>query len=382
MNHTDAAFLGLFLLVLPSVALFATIIAQGDRRWWRLFTCLALLVVAAIVAGDGWSRRLLLDGAVFLAALMIIGRGGPEAARSGRLYLALMVFSIVCIAGAMLLLAPGRTPLPHTGKTMILALVIIGFGIKLAFVPFYFWLPAVAAAASPMTTVVIVSVLDVAAFFELAHLRHAVPWVFMEYRAIWIMVALASMYGGALLALGQRDLKRMLAFSSIDDMGYLLLGLTAGPGMGLTGALAGAFGHSLSKLLLFGAVGVAEVRLGASLTLDRRGQAARFPVCSAAFIIGALAVIGIPPTVGFVGRWRLYAAGAELGGNALVTAMMIATAVAVLYYARAIHRVWLGGADERTVWPEARVPNLALTLLVAVILALGIFPAPFISVLP
>ncbi len=381
-TYTDMMVLGLFGLVLTGIVILALVVAQGDRRWWQLFTGTAVLVLAAFFIGDGWGRRILLDGAVFLSAAMIIVQGGQQCARAGRMYLALMMMAMCCISGAAVLVGPGVLPVQQTTKTVILALVVVGFGLKLAFLPFYFWLPAVAAAARPLTTVVIVSVLDVAAFFELAHFRLTAPWVFADHHAFWTTLALASMFGGALLALGQHDLKRMLAFSSIDDMGYLLLGLTAGSGLGISGALAGAFGHSLAKLLLFGAVAVVEARLGASLTLDSRGQAARFPLCSAAFILGALTVIGVPPTLGFVGRWRLYAAGAQLGGMALAGAMMIATALAVLYYARAIHRIWLGASAERVAWPKATIANVALALLSIVVILLGTVPSSWVLVVP
>jgi multicomponent Na+:H+ antiporter subunit D len=190
------------------------------------------------------------------------------------------------------------------------------------------------------------------------------------------------MFGGALLALAQRDLKRMLAFSTIDDMGYLLLGVAAGPGIGLSGALAGAIGHSLSKLLLFGAVGMAEGRLGQTLTLESRGQAARCPMSGVAFIVGALGVIGVPPTFGFAGRWRLYLAGAEFGGVTLVLTMVLATGVALLYYARAIHRVWLGAGVEAVVPREPRLVTLTLSIVMIGVIMMGVFPGAIIWQFP
>ena len=137
-------------------------------------------------------------------------------------------------------------------------------------------------------------------------------WVFSNHQGVWLTVALLSMFGGALLALGQTNIRRMLAFSTIDDMGYLLLGVVVGSEAGVTGALLGALAHSIFKVLLFGSVGVAEYRLGHSLTLADRGLASRFPVSSAAFIAGALGMIGVPPLIGFAGRWRLYLSGVEL----------------------------------------------------------------------
>jgi formate hydrogenlyase subunit 3/multisubunit Na+/H+ antiporter MnhD subunit len=158
-------------------------------------------------------------------------------------------------------------------------------------------------------------------------------------------VAVVSLIGAALLALAQTELKPMLAFSSIDDIGYLLLGLVLGGPNGMTGAWFGILSHGIAKVVLFGSVGAAEWYLGRPVSLNTRGLASRLPVASAAFMLGALGFIGIPPTLGFVGHWRLYLAGAELGGPLLVAVLCAASAMAVLCYARAIHRTWLGPAD-------------------------------------
>jgi multicomponent Na+:H+ antiporter subunit D len=378
----DPAFLGVFLVLLAGVAVFARAFPQGDRRWWGLLALLALLVMAGMLLGDGWPRRLLLDAGAFVAVAMVWNRGTPEARRAARTYLALLIVSVICLSAGLLLTQEGAGAPPDPWSRVAAGLFVIGFGLKLALVPFYFWLPGVAAAAAPMTSVLIVSVVDVAAVSECAHLRVAAPWVFTGTPDVWLAVALLSMFGGALLALAQRDLKRMLAFSTIDDMGYLLLGILAGPGVGLSGALAGALGHGLSKLLLFGSVGMAEAQSGEPLTLESRGLAARYPVAGAAFIVGALGILGLPPTFGFVGRWRLYLAGAEYGGGSLVLAMALATGVAVLYYARAIHRVWLGAAAEAAPPRAPRLATIALSVLMVALVTLGLFPGAIVWRLP
>jgi multicomponent Na+:H+ antiporter subunit D len=225
-----------------------------------------------------------------------------------------------------------------------------------------------------MTTALVVSVVDIAAFSELAHLRLTMPWVFTNYVVIWLAIALLSMFGGALLALSQHNLKRMLAYSTIDDMGYLLLGVVIGSEMGLNGAILAALSHAFFKVLLFGAVGMAESQCGHELTLDDRGLAARYPVSAAVFIVSALGMIGVPPLFGFVGRWRLYLAGVEYGGVWLVLAMALATGLALLYYVRVIHRVWLGQPEEAAPSGEPRLAAAVLIVLVIIMLTVGMFP--------
>ena len=368
MAHWNPIFLGLFLALFASVAAFSSGYPQGDRRWWTLFWLLAVLVIAAMVSGEGWPRQLLLDAAAFTGVALVWCRGTIAAVRAARTYLLLLVVSLACLTGGELLIH--EQPLPR----LAVALLVVGFGVKLALVPFYGWLPAVAGAAAPMTTVLIVSVVDVAAFTELAHLGRTTPALFADFRGLWVTLALLSMLTGAILALAQRDLRRMLAFSTIDDMGYLILGLAAGPAIGVTGALAGVCGHALSKMLLFGAVGIAEEQTGKPLTLETRGLAAHCPVAAAAFIVGALGVIGVPPTFGFAGRWRLYLVGAAYGGGWLIAAMVLATGIALLYYARAIHRVWLGADAEADPLPIPGLASIVLAVVMIAMVLLGLVP--------
>jgi len=105
--------------------------------------------------------------------------------------------------------------------------------------------------------------------------------------------------------LGQKDIKRLLAFSTVEDMGYLVLAVTMGGVTGLTGAAAGAAVHALAKALLFASLTKIEAD-GAPLSLPARGMASRYPAAGAAFLFGALAMLGLPPTAGYPARWRIY----------------------------------------------------------------------------
>lgn len=157
-------------------------------------------------------------------------------------------------------------------------------------------------------------------------------------------------------------------------MGYLLLGVVVGSEVGLSGAVLAALSHAFFKVLLFGAVGLAESQTGRDLTLADRGLAARYPVSAAVFIIGALGMIGVPPFFGFVGRWRLYLAGAEYGGLGLALVMAVATGLALLYYVRVVHRVWLGQPEGNAPSGEPQLAAAVLTALAVLMLAVGLFP--------
>lgn len=378
-THWNWIFGGAFALVALWAFVYARAVPQGGARWWALALATAVLTVAGTLAAEGMAATLLIDAAALCAVALIFSDRNPAARRAARIYLVMTLAAIACLLLAERL--AGATQPAYPLDRVVSGLLLAGFALKLALAPVYFWLPAVAESAAPVSVVLIISVVDIAAFRELMHFRTAMPWVFDQHQAVWLAVALLSMFLGALLALGQKNLRRMLAFSTIDDMGYLLLGVVAGTEAGLTGALLGALAHALFKLLLFGAVGVAENGLGRPLTLADRGLGCRYPRSAAAFIAGALGMIGVPPMIGFAGRWRIYLAGVELGGVWLGLAMALATVLALFYYVRAVHRVWLG--PSQTPAGERCEPKLAgglLVALIAAVIVLGLIPAWLLAI--
>lgn len=369
--------------VSAGILLYALALPQGGWKWWALALPVLALAIAGMAVGEGWLGVALLDAAEFLAIALVYSGGRPEAKAAARKYLFAALPALVLSVAGLLLLESGAASASPEGKIAV-ACLAVGFCLKLALIPFYFWLPDVVEHSPAMTAAIVVSVVDIASFSELAQLRSSFPWVFADHSGLWMALALASMLGGALLAIAQTSLRRMLAFSTIDDMGYLLLGVAIGGELGLSGAMLAALSHSLCKLILFGSVGVAEAGTGKPIDFGARGLASRFPVAGAAFIAGAIGFLGVPPAFGFVGRWRLYAAGAQAGGWALLGAMILASALSLLYYVRAIHRVWLGPAEggEARAAKGGRGLKLAsalLVLLVVAVIALGVNPDGIIA---
>lgn len=362
----SVVFSGCFAVLALAIGLYSISVRQGRAAWWVLAGSIALCVVIASLVGHGWTSTLLLDAAELAAVALVWVRGTPAAARAARLYLYAVGIGIACtVAGSAVL---------GTFPKLAVCLLGVGFAVKLGLVPFYFWLPEVAASAAPMSAAIVISLVDIATFAELVGLRETAPWIFERYPAIWTVLALASLAGGALLALAQRELRRMLAFSSITDLGLLLIGILAG-GIGLTGAAVGAVNHALSKVVLFGAVGIAEERIGRTVTLDTRGLATAMPLASASFVIGAFGLIGVPPGLGFAGYWRMYEAAFRFGGAPLIAFLLAIAALDLFCYARAIHRTWFGGTQVSLGAPQGAVVagGVLICLAVAEVL-LGMWP--------
>ncbi|HET9654161.1 MAG TPA: proton-conducting transporter membrane subunit [Kineosporiaceae bacterium] len=292
-------------------------------------------------------RLVLLEGAAFLAVAVLARSGVPAAARTA--YLAAAVLSAAALLLGTLLLRGGPAPL-------VLALLLTGFAVKFALVPAYVWLPATAERVPAALVGLIVSVVDLAGFVELADLRGTAPWLF-EPRWPWLALALLSALGGAVLALAQRDVKRMLAFATITASGLLVLGVAASGRFGSQGAWALAAADALATALLFTAVAAAE-RDPAPLTLGSRGVARRHPLAAAGFLVGSLTVLGVPFTAGYPGHWRLYATALDVGRPAL--ALLVVTTICwVLAFARVVATVWWGGSDDEVPVPHDQPPAVS-----------------------
>lgn len=373
--NVDGIFGIAFIAILIGLLVMAAVLSPRQKAWWPMVVAASGLVIAAQMIESTQVKSILIDAAALLAVGLVWYETREKSKSAWLNYLVMIAAAILMIETGSALLRGESIEAGLGTNKLAFGLLIAGFCLKLAFMPLYFWLPDVAERANPLTSAFIISIVDIGAFLELFHLRSEAPFLFDGYSTIWLVIAILCMLGGAILALAQTNVKRMLAFSTIDDMGYLLIGLLAGSEVGLTGTLVAAICHAFFKLCLFGSVAAAEKFEGRELTLDgSHGLASRYPVSSTVFILSALGMIGVPPLLGFAGRWRLYLSGYEQGGFLLAATMALATGLALLYYVRVIHKVWLGQpvADAKNREPL----NVKVILLVFVIamLVFGLMP--------
>lgn len=365
------------LVISVGLALVCLLLAMLGSRDLRKHAWLALigggLVMTALLVDQEMVRLAALEAAAFVAFALLAMSGVERKARGA--YLAAVVVSAVLLVAGTLLLETGPAAL-------VLALFLGGFAVKLALVPAYLWLPKMAERTPAPLVGLIIAVVDVAAFAELISLRATAGWLFAPVWP-WLVLALLSAVGGAGLGLAQKDVKRFLTFSTVTDAGFLTLGIALAGPFGLAGATAGAAAHALAKGLLFTSVGAAEV--DGPVTLASHGIARRHPLASAGFVAGAIAALGVPPTAGYLGHWRLYAT-ALAASPWFLALLIIATALSVLAYARVIALTWWGGEDAesgheaprhqwRTIWSSEPAPLvIAMVVLMIAVLAAGVWP--------
>jgi len=259
------------------------------------------------------------------------------------------------------------------------ALLAVGLGFKLALVPFHGWAPDVYHGAPTSVTAFMSVVSKAGAFAALVRLLLIVlPSAMPLMSTILAILAVLTMTVGNILALAQDDVKRLLAYSSIAQAGYVLVAIVAGSELGATAALFYLLGYVFTNLGAF-AVVVAWQKKGATglPSADLAGLGFRRPWVAAALGLCLLSLTGIPLTVGFIGKFYLFGAAVQAGWTWLAVVAVLNSVISAFYY---LHLVVLMYMRE----PAAAVPDaplgwglrVALALCVAGVLVLGLVPGP------
>lgn len=285
------------------------------------------------------------------------------------------------------LLATGNDP--HW--TLLLpgvVLIVTGIGFKLALVPFHMWTPDVYEGAPAPVTAFVATVSKGSMFaLLLRYFTQSGANHFAPVSLVFAIIAIASMFAGNLLALFQTNVKRILAYSSIAHMGYLLVALQVG---GLIGAGAVIFYLVAYFVMTLGAFGVVTVLSGHDRDADRledyRGLFWRRPALALVFTAMLLSLAGIPLTAGFIGEFYIVVAGVAVGAWALILILVITSAIGLFYYLRLVMVLYQQPAGSEQVLRAlpARIPataTMVLAVLTVILVWLGVYPILLLRVI-
>lgn len=231
------------------------------------------------------------------------------------------------------------------------AFLSVGLSLKLALFPLHLWLPnAYAYAPSFITAFLAATATKVSVyvfarfFFGIFGARYSFQLLHIEY--FIVPLALLGVFVASLVAVFQTNIKRMLAYSSIAQIGYMMLGLGFASVTGLTATLVHLFNHALMKGALFLAMGCVALRLGSVDLHAMRGLGRRMPVTMAAFVLAGLSLIGVPLTVGFISKWYLVQAALERGWWPVAVLILASSLMAVVYVWRVVEVAYFQQPDE------------------------------------
>ncbi len=221
------------------------------------------------------------------------------------------------------------------------AFLTVGIGLKLALFPLHQWLPNAYAYAPSVVSVLLAATATKVAVYALIRFVFSLfgrDWAFstMNLELVLLPLAIAGVLITSIIAVYQRDLKRMLAYSSVAQVGYMLMGIALASVTGLTATLLHLFNHALMKATLFMALGAVMYRIGSVQLQDLAGLGQRMPLTMAAFVVGGLSLVGMPLTVGFVSKWYLLLAVLERGWWWLAAVVLVSSLIALIYVWRVV----------------------------------------------
>jgi len=263
-----------------------------------------------------------------------------------------------------------------------LAFILIGFGVKAAIFPLHMWLPdAHPAAPSPVSALLSGIMIKTGAYAIIRFLFMIFPISVFSWQTALAILAILTMTYGNLAALLQSDIKRLLAYSSIAQMGYIFFAVSTATSYGLTAGLMHIMNHALLKGLLFLCAGAFIFRAETRSLEELRGIGHRMPVTGVIFVIAALAISGIPPLNGFVSEFMIIFAGIDAHMLVFTVIMLINILLSFAYYLRLIRIiVWSMPSEKLSSVKHAPIVMLVPMLIIALAcIIIGLYPTPFID---
>ncbi|ROO29246.1 cation:proton antiporter [Salinisphaera orenii MK-B5] len=388
---------------IASIYARASIAAEIPRERAYLFYAALLLCLCGLlgisITGDAFNLFVFLEISS-LSSYSLIAMGAKRRA----LLSAFQYLIMGTIGGTFLLIGIGflymmtgslnmadiadRLPAVSDTRTVEagLAFIVIGLSLKFALFPLHIWLPnAYTYAPSAVSAFIAATATKVAVYalirFLFTVFGAAYAFGQLPLGEVLMVLAVVAMLSGSVAAIFQTDVKRLLAWSSVAQMGYIVLGLSMASATGLTAALAHIVNHGIIKGALFMAAGALFWRMRAISINDVAGLGRRMPLTAAAFVVAGLALIGVPATGGFISKWLLLEAVMEDAHYGLAAAILVSSLLSVIYIGRVVEALYFRDpADNDGKTAEAPVSMVAATwVLVGASVALGLYASPLVE---
>jgi NADH-quinone oxidoreductase subunit M len=274
--------------------------------------------------------------------------------------------------------------IPVEWMSIIVFALVVGLGVKLAAFLLHIWLPyAHAEAPTPVSALLSPAMIGIGAYGLLRLWLELLTGSYAEYSLYINLWGLATMIYGGAMALMQDDIKRVLAYSSISQMGYILFGLGSESVLGITGATMMYISHGLGKAILFMMAGSIILQTGTRSMSKLGGLAGKMPYTAVITMIGALTIIGIPPTSGFMAEWILFNGVLQTGVNhwdslrvAAFGIGILATVLSSAYILWMYKRIFFGKISEEHIHvrDSSKYITITMAVLAAITLIIGVYP--------
>ena len=356
-------------------------VAEGQQAW---FYCMYLLCLTGLlgitVTGDAFNAFVFLEISSLSTYVLIALGHDRRALLSAFQYLVMGTIgaTFYVIGVGLLYLLTGSLNMVDIAARLgpawaensraivaALAFVTVGISLKLALFPLHVWLPNAYAYAPSWVTTFLSATATKVAIYLLVRFYFSIFGVAIDFRAlpvteIIIALSVAAMFVASFIAVFETNLKRMLAFSSVAQIGYITLGIGLANQAGLTGGLVHVVNHALMKAALFLAAGAIFYSVGTVQLKELVGIGRKMPLTMAAFTIAGFGLVGTPGTSGFVSKWYLALGALDKGWWVLVFLIVGSSLIALVYVGRVLEVAWL--REPSAAIAHANDPPLSMLL--------------------
>jgi len=389
--------------------LYAIGYLEGSANRRRFFGFFSLCVTASTgiaLAGNMVTFFIFYEFLTLVTYPLVVHRGTEEALRAGRIYLWYTIGggTVLFVGVVWMFVLVGPVDFGDTSALANLAtesgpqlfllfwVMMVGLGVKAALVPLHGWLPVAMVAPAPVSALLHAVAVVKAGAFGIIRVVYDVfgidlALVLGVLQPLAVLAAITIIFG-SLRALAQDDLKRRLAYSTVSQLSYIALGVAVAGSVASIGAVAHLVHQGVMKITLFFAAGILAETLHIHKISEMRGVGRRMPLTMAAFSIGALGMIGLPPVAGFVSKWYLGLGAVEVGDVWILVILLTSSVLNAAYFLPILHKAWFEKADgEWTTYLKSRYFETPWMLLFPALLtaagslALGLFAASRWSIL-
>jgi multicomponent Na+:H+ antiporter subunit D len=371
-----------------------------EQNQTRFFVCFALALSATIgvaFAGNLFTLFLCYELLTLSTYPLVAHKGDPATIRSARIYLGVLLSTSIALFLPAIIwtynlagtgdfttggILAGKLNDPEIG--LLLGLFVFGIG-KAAMMPMHKWLPAAMVAPTPVSALLHAVAVVKAGVFAITKIIvyiFGIEFLFAAPSSSWLLYAAAfTIITASIVAMRQTNIKRLLAYSTIAQLSYVIMASAILKPLAEVGAALHMVAHAFGKITLFFAAGAIYVASKKTEIHQLRGIGRRMPWTMAAFTIGALSMIGVPPTAGFVSKWYILAGAFEANNLVAVFTIIASTVLNAAYFLPILYIVWFErekeGGKEHGEAPLLAVFALGVTALLT--LAFFLFNGPVIE---
>ncbi|MCU0809802.1 MAG: hypothetical protein MUE59_01975 [Thiobacillaceae bacterium] len=369
----------LFVSLSAVLWLFTTLYAIGylegaphRSRFFGFFSLCVTATVGVAMAGNLFTFFVFYELLTLATYPLVVHRGTEKALRAGHIYLAYTLGggALLLVGTVWLYGLAGQVDFVHGGSLaalppeaagqlkIIFLLLIAGLGVKAALVPLHGWLPLAMVAPAPVSALLHAVAVVKAGAFGIVRIVYEVFGVefaaFLGLLTPLAIVAAITIVWGSLRALFQNDLKRRLAYSTVSQVSYIVLGVALFGPLGTVGGIVHLVHQGIMKITLFFCAGNYAETLGIHKVSEMDGVGRRMPWTTLAFTIGAFGMIGVPPLAGFISKWYLGLGALDAGMPWVLAVLAVSSLLNAAYFLPILHRAWFRAPPAA--WPGEHIP--------------------------